>query len=86
MNVMSNQQYQVWAENWDTDLQKTLNDRPHFLLPEIERKTLKVKSEGSLSCCTCCDKRQGFIVISKERSYSVDYFKVSFLIWVPKDF
>lgn len=37
--------YQVWAENWDTDFQKILKDK----LPEIERKTFKVKRDGSLS-------------------------------------
>lgn len=35
--------YQVLAENWDTDLQKILK----VILPEIERKTFKVKRDGS---------------------------------------
>ena len=69
-----NQQYQVWTKNWDTDLQKTFKDRPNFILTEIERKTLKVKREGSLSCRTCFYKKQGFIVLSKERPYSVNVF------------
>mgnify|MGYP003691568961 CR=1 FL=1 len=66
-----NQQYQVWTKNWDTDLQKTFKARPNFILPEIERKTLKLKREGSLSCFY---KKQGFIVLSKRRPYSVDVF------------